>query len=104
MSSLPILIRNNGPLFISAEDAANLRITDHTGALIALPEGKGITLCRCGLSKRKPFCDASHREHGWDGTLAPTVFAQTVSGDGAATVAATPPAAPEATPTTQPPA
>lgn len=71
MSQLPILIRNNGPLFITAEDAARLVLTDHTGAVIPLPPGKGVTLCRCGASKRKPFCDASHREIGWDGTLAP---------------------------------
>lgn len=74
MSQLPILIRNNGPLFISADDATRLRLTDHTGAEIPLPPGKGITLCRCGHSRRKPFCDASHRALGWDGTLDPSVF------------------------------
>lgn len=25
------------------------------------------TLCRCGLSKNKPFCDATHVEAGWTG-------------------------------------
>ncbi len=74
MSQLPILVRNNGPLFITADDAARLRLTDHTGAEIPIPAGKGITLCRCGLSKRKPFCDSSHRESGWDGSLNPSVF------------------------------
>ncbi len=71
MSSLPIKIKNNGPLFIAVEDAARLSLTDHNGTPIELPVGKGIALCRCGASKRKPFCDASHKLIGFDGTLAP---------------------------------
>ena len=71
MTSLPIQIKRNGPLFITAEDAAALVLTDHTGASISLPAGKSVALCRCGASKRKPFCDASHREIGFDGTCAP---------------------------------
>lgn len=70
MSKLTITIRNNGPLFISAEDAEKVQLTDHAGAIIPLPAGKGISLCRCGASQRKPFCDASHRTIGFDGTLA----------------------------------
>lgn len=71
MSKLNITIRNNGPLFITAEDAARLQLTDHQGNVVPLPEGKGISLCRCGASKRKPFCDSSHRVIGFDGTFAP---------------------------------
>lgn len=71
MTSLPIKIKRNGPLFITAEGAAALVLTDHTGAAITIPAGESVVLCRCGASKRKPFCDASHRTIGFDGTCAP---------------------------------
>ena len=71
MTPFTIKIRENGSLFITAEDAANLLLTDHTGAPLALPAGKAISLCRCGASKRKPFCDSSHKAIEFDGTLAP---------------------------------
>lgn len=75
MSSFPIRIKHNGPLFIALEDAQRLGLTDHDGVPIRLPEGKNVALCRCGASKRKPFCDASHKLIAFDGTLAPEVMA-----------------------------
>ncbi|GMV08603.1 MAG: hypothetical protein ABS52_06720 [Gemmatimonadetes bacterium SCN 70-22] len=92
MSKLTITIRNNGPLFIAADDVDKLQLTDHTGALIPLPTGKGISLCRCGASKRKPFCDTSHRTIGFDGTLAAT----------SSTPSSTPSGAPAGTPSNAP--
>jgi CDGSH-type Zn-finger protein/uncharacterized Fe-S cluster protein YjdI len=44
-----ITLRENGPLALYAEIELN-------GA----PIGYRATLCRCGLSKNKPYCDASH--------------------------------------------
>ena len=44
-----IRVRENGPLAIQAE----MVIQDHAGCYRA-------TLCRCGASKNKPFCDGSH--------------------------------------------
>ena len=44
-----VRIRENGPLAIHAD----LRIGDGTTQLRA-------TLCRCGVSKKKPYCDGSH--------------------------------------------
>jgi CDGSH-type Zn-finger protein/uncharacterized Fe-S cluster protein YjdI len=50
-----IQIRENGPLAVRAD--------------IALQDAQGVgfraTLCRCGASKNKPFCDGSHHQAGF---------------------------------------
>lgn len=65
---ITIKVNTNGSLVISADDAPNVRLTDATGNVIPLPEGKNVSLCRCGASMRKPFCDGSHKTSGFDGT------------------------------------
>ncbi|MCC6929931.1 MAG: CDGSH iron-sulfur domain-containing protein [Gemmatimonadaceae bacterium] len=72
MPPFTIRVRENASLFIAPEDAAQLKLLDHTGNEIPIPPGKGVSLCRCGASRRKPFCDASHKQIAWDGTLNPT--------------------------------
>ena len=44
-----ITVRENGPLAINAEIV-----------LAGAPIGTRATLCRCGASKNKPYCDGSH--------------------------------------------
>jgi CDGSH-type Zn-finger protein/uncharacterized Fe-S cluster protein YjdI len=56
-----VRVRENGPLAFHAE----LRLADGTTALRA-------TLCRCGVSKHKPFCDGSHSTAGFTATGEPT--------------------------------
>ncbi len=47
-------IREAGPLALRAELVIN-----------GEPAGFRATLCRCGLSKHKPYCDGSHKEAGF---------------------------------------
>lgn len=37
-----------------------VKIVSAKGKVTEIPEGKETFLCRCGCSKNKPFCDASH--------------------------------------------
>ena len=56
---LAISLKENGPLFISG----NVRIVAADGS--SAWEGTKTALCRCGMSKNKPFCDGTHRAEQW---------------------------------------
>ena len=62
MSTPPveIKVRDNGPYKVTGP----VRLVDVDGNAWDLDEGP-IVLCRCGRSQSKPFCDASHREGGF---------------------------------------
>jgi CDGSH iron-sulfur domain-containing protein 3 len=53
-----IKVRQNGSLLVEGED---VRLVDWNGNEYVLSK-KPFALCRCGHSKRRPFCDASHKE------------------------------------------
>jgi CDGSH-type Zn-finger protein len=54
-----ITIEKNGPYCV----AGGIELKDPKGSK---PESKEhYTLCRCGASKNKPFCDGSHRDTGF---------------------------------------
>ncbi|MGO8914368.1 MAG: CDGSH iron-sulfur domain-containing protein [Stellaceae bacterium] len=57
-----LLVRENGPLAVNAPLAG--------GA-----SGYRATLCRCGASKNKPYCDTSHRAAGFVATGEPAELA-----------------------------
>jgi uncharacterized Fe-S cluster protein YjdI len=54
-----ITARRNASLLIEG----SFKVMDADGNV--LREGERCSLCRCGHSKNKPFCDASHKECGW---------------------------------------
>lgn len=56
-----ITIARNGPLKV----VGSIRLKDEMNSQPACPEH--YTLCRCGQSKNKPFCDGSHLDVGFKG-------------------------------------
>lgn len=57
-----IKVFNNGPLRIEGE----MQIFDHEGGEFGLAGRQAISLCRCGHSENKPFCDGSHARQGFE--------------------------------------
>lgn len=62
MAEVKIEIRENGPNRITGP----IDIVDATGENYTIPEGSFVSLCRCGLSEAKPFCDGKHRAGGFE--------------------------------------
>lgn len=52
-----IMVRPNGPLICKGDTEITLQNADNELIL----RDKEFALCRCGLSKNKPFCDGSHK-------------------------------------------
>jgi len=64
MAEVTIQVRKNGPYRIQGEIA----LIDHDGNPIPIPAGETvISLCRCGGSVTKPFCDGTHSRIGFKG-------------------------------------
>ncbi|PYV10204.1 MAG: iron-binding protein [Acidobacteria bacterium] len=61
MSETTILCSNNGPLRISGRFV----IQDAQGNVFDLSGREAISLCRCGQSSNKPFCDGTHNRVGF---------------------------------------
>ena len=54
---MKVTVVNNGPLRLEGE----FTICDATGQSFGLAGRTVISLCRCGQSENKPFCDGSHK-------------------------------------------
>jgi CDGSH-type Zn-finger protein len=56
MAITKIIVRDDGPLRVEGE----FEIADMQGKAYGLGGRTVISLCRCGHSKSKPFCDGAH--------------------------------------------
>lgn len=56
-----IKIRQNGSILVDGDEA---NLIDWNGNAYTIPK-RPFALCRCGASKKKPFCDGTHREIGF---------------------------------------
>jgi len=59
--NVTITVAKNSGLRVSG----NIRLEDAEGNLIETKEK--FTLCRCGASQNKPFCDGTHKSIGFEG-------------------------------------
>jgi CDGSH-type Zn-finger protein len=71
MAQVKVIIRPNGPYRIEAAEGA-IEIVDADGNAYdlssKLKEGKLMfSLCRCGASAVRPFCDGTHKHNGFQG-------------------------------------
>jgi CDGSH-type Zn-finger protein/uncharacterized Fe-S cluster protein YjdI len=60
-----IAVLENGPLAVMGEIVVD-----------GMPDQPRVTLCRCGLSNNKPYCDSSHVDGGFVATGEPAPSAQ----------------------------
>lgn len=71
---MKIRIAKNGPYVVTGSVPLNEKIIKPKGGHYELKEGRilpqapSYSLCRCGNSRNKPFCDGSHAKQGFDGT------------------------------------
>ncbi len=59
MPATKLTILSNGSVKIEGD----FEIVDKQGSVYNLQGREVVSICRCGLSKNKPFCDGSHRDH-----------------------------------------
>ncbi|MES2789131.1 MAG: CDGSH iron-sulfur domain-containing protein [Planctomycetota bacterium] len=62
MSEVVVKLRENGPILIKGP----ITLVDHLGNVFDLTSDKqNVALCRCSHSSHRPFCDGSHKDHGF---------------------------------------
>jgi len=66
MSDFTVTVRNKGPLRLEGD----ITLVDQDGRAFGLGGRTVVSLCRCGHSANKPFCDGSHGKVGFDSVCA----------------------------------
>jgi CDGSH-type Zn-finger protein len=65
MAAVKITVMNNGSLRVEGD----FEIVDQEGQSFGLAGRQRVTLCRCGQSSNKPFCDGTHKTCGFQSQL-----------------------------------
>ena len=65
MATTRITVMNNGSLRVEGD----FEIADQDGKVFGLAGRTRVSLCRCGQSQTKPFCDSTHKNCGFDSVV-----------------------------------
>ncbi|RRA49782.1 CDGSH iron-sulfur domain-containing protein [Acidipila sp. EB88] len=84
MADVTITVRPNGPFRVEGP----IKLVDAQGAEWDLTGKPAVSLCRCGASTKKPFCDGMHTKIGFQAAEAAVIAqdpasAAAVQGDNA---------------------
>lgn len=60
-----ITVKKNGPYRVEAPEGS-IKLVDAEGNEYNLTGKTAFSLCRCGASVNKPFCDGTHSKLGFD--------------------------------------
>jgi 3-phenylpropionate/trans-cinnamate dioxygenase ferredoxin subunit len=63
--SIKITAKHNGPFRLEG-DLSQVELVDADGNRYDLTGKTGVSLCRCGGSTKKPFCDGTHSKIGFE--------------------------------------
>ena len=66
MADVKITVRKNGPFRVEAPEGT-IEMVDAEGNKYDLTGKPAFSLCRCGGSINKPFCDGTHSRIGFQG-------------------------------------
>jgi len=64
MAAVKITVRKNGPYRVEAPEGS-VELVDADGNKYDLTGKPAFSLCRCGASVNKPFCDGTHSKMGF---------------------------------------
>jgi CDGSH-type Zn-finger protein len=64
MAAVQITVRKNGPYRVEAPEGS-IELVDADGNKYDLTGKPAFSLCRCGASVNKPFCDGTHSKMGF---------------------------------------
>lgn len=70
--AVKITVRPNGPFRVEGP----ISLVDGNGVAWDLTGKPAISLCRCGLSSNRPFCDGTHGREGWKCNTSPAPAAE----------------------------